>query len=76
MSASGAYSGYIWYHKNPIFASDCTIISSNLQYNLQIKYLFAQISTTIYLQPNKAGQPHVYPAEKNKNSITTARKTN
>ena len=26
VSASGAYSGYLWYHDNPIFASDCSVI--------------------------------------------------
>ena len=26
VSASGAYSGYIWYHDYPIFASDCSVV--------------------------------------------------
>ena len=25
VSASGAYSGYVWYHDYPIFASDCSV---------------------------------------------------
>lgn len=28
VSASGAYSGYVWYHKSPIFASDCNVLFS------------------------------------------------
>ena len=28
VSASGAYSGYVWYHDYPIFASDCSVIFS------------------------------------------------
>ena len=72
VSASGAYSGYIWYHKNPIFASDCTIISSNLQYNLQIKYLFEYLKSQqqyIYNLQQGSGQPHVYPADLKKIKI-------
>ena len=72
VSASGAYSGYIWYHKNPIFASDCTIISSNLQYNLQIKYLFEYLKSQqqyIYNLQQGSGQPHVYPADLEKIKI-------
>lgn len=28
VSASGAYSGFVWYHDYPIFASDCSVIYS------------------------------------------------
>ena len=63
VSASGAYSGYVWYHDNPIFASDCSVIhSKNGQF--LTKYLFAVLKTQqslIYLLQQGAGQPHVYP---------------
>ena len=63
VSASGAYSGYVWYHDNPIFASDCSVIhSKNGQF--LTKYLFQVLKaqqSLIYLLQQGAGQPHVYP---------------
>lgn len=63
VSASGAYSGYVWYHDNPIFASDCSVIhSKNSQF--LTKYLFEVLKaqqSLIYLLQQGAGQPHVYP---------------
>lgn len=63
VSASGAYSGYVWYHDNPIFASDCSVIhSKNSQF--LTKYLFEVLKAQqsfIYLLQQGAGQPHVYP---------------
>lgn len=63
VSASGAYSGYVWYHDNPVFASDCSVIhSKNSQF--LTKYLFEVLKaqqSLIYLLQQGAGQPHVYP---------------
>ena len=63
VSASGAYSGYVWYHKDPIFASDCSVIySKNSQFLTQ--YIFEVLKaqqSQIYLLQQGAGQPHVYP---------------
>ena len=63
VSASGAYSGYLWYHDNPIFASDCSVIhSKNGQF--LTKYVFEVLKAQqsfIYLLQQGAGQPHVYP---------------
>lgn len=63
VSASGAYSGYVWYHDNAIFASDCSVIhSKNSQF--LTKYLFEVLKaqqSLIYLLQQGAGQPHVYP---------------
>lgn len=63
VSASGAYSGYVWYHDNPIFASDCSVIySRNSQFLTQ--YIFEVLKAQqshIYLLQQGAGQPHVYP---------------
>lgn len=63
VSASGAYSGYVWYHDNPIFASDCSVIhSKNGQF--LTKYVFEVLKaqqSLIYLLQQGAGQPHVYP---------------
>ena len=63
VSASGAYSGYVWYHKDSIFASDCSVIyAKNNQFTT--KYLFEVLKAQqshIYLLQQGAGQPHVYP---------------
>lgn len=72
VSASGAYSGYVWYHSTPIFASDCTIISSiNTEY-LSNKYLFEYLKLeqqNIYNLQQGSGQPHVYPSDLEKIKI-------
>lgn len=63
VSASGAYSGYVWYHDNPIFASDCSVINSKNGQFLT-KFLFEVLKAQqplIYLLQQGAGQPHVYP---------------
>ena len=63
VSASGAYSGYVWYHNDQIFASDCSVIyAKNNQFTT--KYLFEVLKAQqshIYLLQQGAGQPHVYP---------------
>lgn len=63
ISASGAYAGYVWYHKTPLFASDCMAIQSSDEKVLTTVYL-AEIlklkQTEIYNLQQGAGQPHVY----------------
>lgn len=63
VSASGAYSGYVWYHDYPIFASDCTMIFSKNEDRISTEFL-AEIlklkQQEIYLLQKGAGQPHVY----------------
>ena len=64
VSASGAYSGYVWYHSYPIFASDCTVIKVKNELDVLPLYL-AEIlkckQEEIYTLQKGAGQPHVYP---------------
>lgn len=65
VSASGAYSGYVWYHEEPIFASDCSVIFSKNGHYIT-KYIFEVLKTQqshIYLLQQGAGQPHVYPVD-------------
>jgi len=72
VSASGAYSGYVWYHSTPIFASDCTIISSSNIDLLDNKYLFEYLNLeqqNIYNLQQGSGQPHVYPSDLEKIKI-------
>lgn len=72
VSASGAYSGYVWYHENPIYASDCTIISAKHSNDINNKYLFEYLKTeqqNIYDIQQGSGQPHVYPSDLEKIKI-------
>jgi len=66
VSASGAYSGYVWYHNEKIFASDCAVIKSKDESIVSMDYL-AEIlklkQTEIYGLQQGAGQPHVYPSD-------------
>lgn len=67
VSASGANAGYLLYHLNDIWASDCSY--------LQSEYIWFIYNTLKFLQPVLsnlqcgAAQPHVYPKQINKISI-------
>lgn len=67
VSASGANAGYLLYHLNDIWASDCSY--------LQSEYIWFIYNTLKFLQPVLsnlqcgATQPHVYPKQINKISI-------
>jgi len=72
VSASGAYSGYVWYHVTPIFASDCTIISAKNTDRLSNRFLFEYLKSeqqNIYNLQQGSGQPHVYPSDLEKIKI-------
>lgn len=63
ISASGAYSGYVWYHDYPIWASDCNVLYSNDETKLLTKYLYYVLygqQKEIYNLQHGAGQPHIY----------------
>jgi type I restriction enzyme, S subunit len=66
ISASGAYAGYVWYHEAPIFASDCSVVTSKNEDNVKTIFL-AEIlkfkQKEIYYLQQGAGQPHVYPRD-------------
>lgn len=64
ISASGAYSGYVWYHKKPIFASDCSVLTSLDESNCTTLFLYEVLhlkQEELYNLQQGAGQPHVYP---------------
>lgn len=66
VSASGAYSGYIWYHDYPIYATDCCVIYSKDELRYMTKYLFEVLKLQqkgIYRLQTGAAQPHVYAAD-------------
>lgn len=66
VSASGAYSGYVWYHDYPIYATDCCVIYSKDELRYKTKYLFEVLKLQqkgIYRLQTGAAQPHVYAAD-------------
>lgn len=66
ISASGAYSGYVWYHDYPIYATDCCVIYSKDETLFMTKYLFEVLKLQqkgIYRLQTGAAQPHVYAAD-------------
>lgn len=66
ISASGAYSGYVWYHTTPIFASDCTVIKTKDTEVISTSFLFELLKLKqqeIYNLQQGAGQPHVYASD-------------
>ena len=63
ISASGAYAGYVSYHPYKIWASDCSVVTTQ---NHSIKYIFHMLShlqKKIYSLQIGGAQPHVYPKE-------------
>ncbi len=66
ISASGAYSGYVWYHDYPIFASDCSVVQVKDENILSIKFLFEILKlkqNELYNLQQGSGQPHVYASD-------------
>ncbi len=63
ISKSGAYSGYVWWHQNPIWASDCMVLRSKKESVYGSFYLYLCMKSKqdeIYLRQQGTGQPHVY----------------
>lgn len=66
ISASWAYSWYIWYHNYPIFASDCSVVFSKDENIIKTEFLayFLKVRQKyIYSLQQWAWQPHVYPKD-------------
>jgi type I restriction enzyme M protein len=66
VSGSGAYSGFVTFHQNPIFASDCFTIKSLNESKLLTKYIYHLLKgkqDEIYKFQSGGGQPHVYPKD-------------
>ena len=75
ISASGAYAGFVSFHKNKIWASDCSVIKekkdlSNLNY---LYHLLCFKQDFIYSLQSGGAQPHVFPKDISgiKNKIPT-----
>lgn len=64
ISASGANAGFIAFHRNPIFASDCSTIEDKLPYDIRFIYYSLQLSQgKIFKLQTGGAQPHVYPEQ-------------
>ena len=64
VSSSGAYAGFVNFHSQPIFASDCFTIAPKNENELDVKYLFHILKSRqqeIYSYQEGGGQPHIYP---------------
>ena len=65
VSASGN-AGYVNYHENPIFASDCTTIQAKNKKEIELLYVFYFLQyrqDDLYTLARGAVQPHVYPQD-------------
>ncbi|MBW5389133.1 restriction endonuclease subunit S [Brachyspira hampsonii] len=62
ISASGAYSGYVWLHNDKIWASDCNVLyTENKKYNIKfLFYYLTYIQELIYYMQTGGAQPHIY----------------
>jgi type I restriction enzyme S subunit len=66
ISGSGASAGYVAFHKNPIFASDCSTIEENVNYSLEFIYYFLSLhQNQIYKAQTGGAQPHIHPSDLN-----------
>jgi type I restriction enzyme S subunit len=63
-SASGAYAGFIAYHKQKIWASDCSVIEEKECSDIQFIYQYLLLNQTkIYSFQSGGAQPHIYPKD-------------
>jgi len=64
ISASWANAGYVNFHKNPIFASDCSTIEEGKNYSIYFIYNYLQLlQKTIYRSQTWWAQPHIHPSD-------------
>lgn len=64
ISASGAYAGYVWYHKGKIWASDCNVVYGINGYNTEfLSYILKFNQKKLYANQIGGAQPHVYASD-------------
>jgi type I restriction enzyme S subunit len=64
VSASGAYAGFVAYHPNKIWASDCSVVSAKKDSStVFIFYLMQSRQNQIYSLQSGGAQPHIYPKD-------------
>lgn len=70
VAGSGANAGFVRWWNEPIFASDCSTLSSDNDYDLRYIYYFLKSEQEhIYSSQTGAAQPHIYPQHINDLSI-------
>ena len=63
ISGSGANAGYVSFHRNPIFASDCSTINESSNYSIEfIFFMLQHMQDQIYAEQTGGAQPHIYPS--------------
>ena len=63
VSKSGAYSGYVWWHNDPIWASDSIAVQSKDESKYLTRYLYMCLKSmqdALYRRQQGTGQPHIY----------------
>lgn len=63
VSKSGAYSGYVWWHNDPIWASDSIVVQSKDESQYLTRYLYMCLKSmqdSLYRRQQGTGQPHIY----------------
>lgn len=63
ISKSGAYTGYVWWHETPIWASDCLVIQSHDERRFSSFYLYLCLRACqeeLYGRQQGTAQPHFY----------------
>lgn len=63
VSKSGAYSGYVWWHNDPIWASDSIVVQSKDESKYLTRYLYMclkSMQAPLYRRQQGTGQPHIY----------------
>lgn len=64
VSASGASAGFVAFHAQPIFASDCSTISESANYLIEFLYFsLASHQCAIFAFQTGGAQPHVQPKD-------------
>lgn len=64
ISASGANAGYVGFHCQPIFASDCSTINENEKFDIHFMYYTLKLKQEeIYKCQTGGAQPHIHPKD-------------
>ena len=64
ISASGAYAGFVAYHKHKIWASDCSVVEAKENTITQFIFQFLLLNQIkIYSLQSGGAQPHIYPKD-------------
>lgn len=64
VSGSGASAGYVAFHTQPIFASDCSTIEESDNYSIEYIYFYLLLmQEKIYKMQTGGAQPHIHPKD-------------